>query len=161
MQNAAQNTHTNKDSPLTLSRFQSHKEKRSSMIVAQVIVSESELAKVIPNYSSSIETDNPHRFKAILWELGMDVDKGFQRQDSLWHRNRLNEVVLCSRWVGDSRLDDEWINSGYASKEAKDKYSGSKILEDLYRERSATQDTQDYLESRDKYAVVDTSVWID
>lgn len=161
MQTAAQNTKQNKDSPLSLSRFQAHREKRSSMIVAQVIISESELAKVIPNYTSEFEASDPYKFRSLLWSLGMDVDKGFQRQDYMQHRNRLNEVVLCSRWVGESRIDTEWIESGYASTEAKDKYSGSRMLEDLYRAKSATLDIQDYLESRDKYSVIDTSVWID
>lgn len=131
------------------------------MIVAQVIISESELAKVIPDYTAEFETDNPYKFRSLLWDLGMDVDKGFQRQDYLKHRNRLNEVVICSRWVGEERIDTEWVNSGYASIEAKDKYSGSRMLEDLYRAKSATVDIQDYLEDRDKYAVIDTSVWID
>lgn len=146
---------------LNLSRFQAHKEKRSSMIVAQVIISESELIKVLPKYSAAMETEEPSRFADILWQLGLDTNRPYQRQDAIKHRNRLNEVVICSRWVGDSRQDEAWINSGYASKEAIDKYSGSKILEDLYRERSATVDTQEYLESRDKYAVIDESVWMD
>lgn len=156
MQNTTQSNKNH--SKLSLDKV---REKRSSMIIAQVIISESEISKVNLGYTASFETENPHSFRTILWELGMDADKGYQRQDAIWHRNRLNEVVLCSRWIGQERQDEEWINSGYASKEAKDKYSGSKILEDLYRERSATQDTQDYLESRDKYAVIDETQWID
>jgi len=144
---------------LTLTRFQSHKVKQNSMIVANVIISESELIKVLPDYSASLETDNPKEFLNILWQLGIDTSKRIERQDGIKHRNRLNEVSFCSRWVGEERQDEAWITSGYASKEAKDKYSGSKILEDLYRERSATVDTQEYLESRDKYAVVDETVW--
>lgn len=143
----------------TLTRFQAHKEKRSSMIIAQVIVSESELAQAIPDYSSSFETDDPFNFKKTLYGLGMDTALPYQRQDAIIHRNRLNQVVTCSRWVGESRQDAEWINSGYASREAIDKYSGSKILEDVYRSRSETTDTQEYLESRDKYSVIDESQW--
>lgn len=146
---------------LNLSRFHKHKEKRASMIVAQVIISESELVKVLPNYSATFETENPSDFADILWQLGMDTSLPYYRQDAIRHRNRLNEVVICSRWVGESRQDEPWITSGYASKEAIDKYSGSKILEDLYRERSATVDTQEYLESRDKYAVIDEAQWLE
>jgi len=146
---------------LNLSRFHAHKEKRASMIVAQVIISESELVKVLPNYSADMEEKDTSNFADILWQLGLDTNKPYQRQDGIKHRNRLNEVVLCSRWIGDERQDEAWIKSGYASKAAIDKYSGSKILEDLYRERSATVDTQEYLESRDKYAVIDESVWMD
>jgi hypothetical protein len=84
----------------------------------------------------------------------MDIDKPVLRQDGLQHRNRLNEVVVCSRWVGEERLDEAWLYSGYASREAIDKASGSKILEDLYRSRYLTQDAQDSLEARDRYNVV-------
>lgn len=150
---------TKQKETLNLSRFQAHKEKRASMIVAQVIISESELIKVVPQYSSDMETSNAYKFQEMLYDLGLDIEKSYQRQDAIRHRNRLNEIVICSRWIGEERQDDDWIKSGYASKEAVDKYSGSKILEDIYRERSATVDTQEYLESRDKYTVVDESQW--
>lgn len=161
MQNNMQKQDENTKEPLALNRYQLHKEKRSSMIIAQVIISESELIKVLPGYTASYESDNPKGFAMTLWQLGADTDKRIERQDAIWHRNRLNETVMCSRWVCEERQDSAWITSGYASKEAKDKYSGSKILEDLYRERSATVDTQEYLESRDKYTVVDESVWME
>lgn len=153
-------TKLTKEDPLNLTRFQELKEKRASAIVAQVIVSESELDMIIPNYTSDYEDTHKVDFLEVLFNLGMDISKGYNRQDNLMHRNRLNKIVICNRWVGESRIDPEWINSGYASREAKDKYCGSKILEDLYRERNETRDTQDYLEGRDKYAVVDESLWI-
>jgi hypothetical protein len=149
----------NKDQPLGLTRFQEHKEKQSSSIVAQVIISESELAIVMQDYTSDFEAKYPVEFSCILFDLGIDTDKGYQRQDTLQHRNRLNQVVICSRFIGEERQDLAWISSGYASREAKDKYSGSKILEDLYREKSATVGVQEYLEARDRYAVIDESVW--
>lgn len=154
-------TNIKQKEPMNLSRFQAHKEKRASMIVAQVIISESELVKSLPNYSADMETKNTYKFQELLWDLGLDVEKQYTRQDTIRHRNRLNEIVICSRWVGEERQDNDWIKSGYASKEAIDKHSGSKILEDLYRERSATVDTQEYLESRDRYTVVDESQWND
>lgn len=123
---------------------------RPSSIVALCIISESEIAKVIPDYSYKLE-ENETKFKLFLYSLGMDISRPFQRQDGLQHRNRFNEIVVCSRWVGEERIDEEWINSKYASKEAKDKASGSRILEDLYRSRYLTEDGQALLEQRDKY----------
>lgn len=126
---------------------------RPSAIVALCIISESEIIKVLPNYSAAYEEDEEN-FKKFLYGLGMDVSKPFKRQDGLQHRNRFNEIVVCSRWVGEERIDSEWIASGYASKEAIDKASGSKILEDLYRSKYLTEDAQALLEARDKYSEV-------
>jgi hypothetical protein len=123
---------------------------RPSAIVALCIISESEIVKILPNYSCIYE-DDEERFKSFLFSIGMDVNKPYQRQDGLQHRNRFNEVVVCSRWVGEERIDSDWLKSGYASKEAIDKASGSKILEDLYRSKYLTEDTQALLEARDKY----------
>jgi hypothetical protein len=124
---------------------------RPNAIVALCIISESEIIRVMPNYSAEFEFKD-EEFKDFLYSLGMDVDKPYQRQDALQHRNRFNEIVVCSRWVGNSRLDEKWINSGHASREAIDKASGSKLTEDLYRARYETEDAQAMLESRDRYA---------
>lgn len=126
---------------------------RPSAIVALCIISESEITKVIPNYSSDFENKETS-FKLFLYSLGMDVSKPYKRQDGLQHRNRFNEIVVCSRWVGEERIDSEWINSGYASKEALDKASGSRILEDIYRSKYLTEDAQALLEARDKYTTI-------
>lgn len=131
-----------------------------SQIVAQVIISESEIKKVIPEYTYKYEETNPDEFLKIMYDLGIDTKYNITRQDGLWHRNRLNEVVLCSRWVGEERLDEEWIKSGYASKEAIDKVTGNKILEDLYRSKNLTKDTQEVLESKDRYAIIDETLWL-
>jgi len=124
------------------------KQKRSSAIVAMVIVSESELAKVIPDYDYKLEQED--KFEEILRGLGMDTSKPYLRQDGLQHRNRFNEVVVCSRWIGYELTTEDWIKSGYASKEAIDKAAGSKILDDLYRTRYLTEDGQALLEARDR-----------
>lgn len=126
---------------------------RPSAIVALSIISESEIIKVMPNYSCEFE-NNQDEFKKFLFSLGMDTHKPFQRQDGLQHRNKFNEVVVCSRWVGEERIDSDWISTGYASKEAIDKASGSRILEDLYRSKYLTEDGQALLEARDKYSEV-------
>lgn len=126
---------------------------RPNAIVALCIISESEIVKVIPNYSSEFEYRD-EEFKDFLYSLGMNVDRPYQRQDGLQHRNRFNEIVVCSRWVGEERLDNAWIKSGYASRPAIDKASGSKLTEDIYRARYETEDAQALLESRDKYAKI-------
>lgn len=133
-----------------------NKEVKPNNIVALCIVSESELAAVIPNYSREYE-DLPE-FNKILFGLGMDTTKRIETQDALMHRNRLNQVVICRRYVGQERLDPEWITSGYASVEAKDKVSGSRLMEDIYRAKGLTQDAQDRLEARDVYNVIDESL---
>lgn len=123
---------------------------KPNSIVALCIISESEIAKVIPDYSFHMETEES--FKELLHSLGMDIQKPYSRQDALQHRNRLNEIVICSRWVGEERTDEDWVNSGYASREAIDKASGSKILESLYREKGLTEDAQEAMRQRDRYA---------
>lgn len=123
-----------------------------NLIVAQLEISESEIIKVMPEYSSSMEADNPTKFKLMLYGLGMDISESYERQDAIQHRNRFGEVVTCSRWVGKERLDDKWIKSGYASKAAIDKSSGCRLLEDSYRSRQLTEDIQARLEERDARA---------
>jgi hypothetical protein len=130
---------------------------RPSLIVATVVVSESEIKKVIENFNA--DNYDTEKLKDILYQLGINTSEPVQRQDNLLHRNRLNEVVKCTRWLGNERQDTEWIESGYASREAKDKYSGNKILEDHYRMRMLTQDAQDILEERDRYSIIDESEW--
>jgi len=123
--------------------------KQPNLIVAQLEISESEIIKVLPDYDSNMETINPTKFKLMLYNLGMDISQHYERQDFIQHRNRFNEIVVCSRWVGQERLDNQWINSGYASRAAIDKSSGCKLLEDSYRMRSETEDVQDKLNNRD------------
>lgn len=120
-----------------------------SMIAAVEVVSESEIAMLYPKYNYHWEEERRDDFLAILFKLGIDTSKPFERQDGLQHRNRLNEVVTCSRWVGTSRLDHEWLNSGLATKEAKDKAQNSRMLDELYRSKGLTEDVQEMLESRD------------
>lgn len=137
----------------------SFKLSRESMIVATVIVSESEIKKVMPEFHKGLQRSDPYAFGNIMYMLGVDINKGVVHQEGLKHRNRLNEVVTCSRWVGQERQDDEWISSGYASREAIDKHSGNRILEDIYRAKMLTTDTQATLEERDKYSKIDESAW--
>lgn len=100
-------------------------------MTAVVVVSESELAKVINNWNTSAATDDVAWFTSVLHGMGIDTSKPVERQDDLLHRNRLDQVVQCTRWVGVERLDKEWLESGYASREAKNEASGSKMVRDL------------------------------
>ncbi len=54
-------------------------------------------------------------------------------------------------WFGSERLCEEWLNSGYASKEAKDKAKGSRLLDELYRSRGLTEDVLAAAEEKDKW----------
>lgn len=131
------------------------KKNKSNQIVALCIVSESELVIGYPDYSSSWETKANDKFYRILYDLGMDTTYPVYRQDGLMHRNKVNQIVICSRFIGNERQDEEWVTSGYASREAKDKYSGSRLLEDIYRSKNLTEDTQYQLEKRDYYRTPD------
>ena len=110
-----------------------------SRINATEIVSESEIFKLYPDYDARLEESDPDRLQNILFEFGLDIEKPIERQDGLQHRNRFNEVVVCSRWVGQSRLDEDWLKSGMASCEAKDKARSSRLLDDLYRQKGMTE----------------------
>ena len=106
--------------------------KPKSKITALVFVSASELAKVIPDFDYSMLEDNK-KLNDVLFSLGMDVLKPIEYQETIQHRNRFGEIVICDRWVGDERIDEDWIKSGYASQEAIDKSKGNNLLNDLYR----------------------------
>lgn len=109
------------------------------MIIALCIISASELAKVIPNFSyEMVEKDNVW-FNDLLYSLGMDTTAPIERQEVIQHKNRFNEVVICDRWVGYERTDHLWIRSGHASVEARDKATNNKLIEDLYRRKGLTE----------------------
>ena len=124
---------------------------KSSLICAVIHVSESEVVLLEPGYTSNLELTNPKKLEYLLYNLGLDVDQPYQRFDSIQHRNRLNEVVICSRWCGNERNDKDWLASGYASKAAKDRASNNAIVDDSYRQRHETVDAQYTLEQRDRY----------
>ena len=82
---------------------------------------------------------NPNPFNDLLYSLGMETSKGFEMQEAVQHRNRLNKVVTCTRWIGNERTDEAWVRSGYASLSAIDKAKGNVLLIDLYRERGQVE----------------------
>ncbi len=122
----------------------------SSKILALVYVSSSEIAKVIPDWDEVKAMEDPAMFNLMLFELGIDPKFPIEHQLNFQHRNRFDEVVICSRWVGHERQDKEWINSGYASKEAVDKAKNSRMLDSSYRSRACTIDVQEMREEKDR-----------
>lgn len=122
----------------------------SSKILALVYISSSEINKIIPGWDESFCTEHSTLFSEMLRELGMDTSKPIEQQENLQHRNRFDEVVICTRWVGHERSDAEWIKSGYASQEALDRNKNSRLLDSSYRNRLLTIDAQEMLEGKDR-----------
>lgn len=106
---------------------------RYNGIHAFVIVSESELALVKPDYTTDWADSNPEELKEYLFELGCDINKLIEIQEGLIHRNRMNKVVQCRRYACFERQDKDWLYSGYASREAINKASGNKLIRDMNR----------------------------
>lgn len=109
-----------------------------SSIIALVYISLSELQTVDRKYTEDWADNSEQELLGVLRGLGIDVDQSVERQ-VVEHRNRFGNLITGSRWVGNERLDKEWIESGYASQEAKDKAGGSKLVFDLYRLRGMTE----------------------
>lgn len=128
-----------------------NKQVQPNMIAAYCIVSESDINYAVHDYHSNWEFKQQDKLKNILHNFGMDINRVIEVQRNLRHVNRQNQVVQCNRFVGFERLDEEWLSSGNASREAQDKASGNKMVEDRYRMRGLTEDVQAVMESKDKY----------
>lgn len=103
-------------------------------IIANVCISLSEVQKVHPEFDEHNITD-PTVFEAlkeIMYSVGMDTKFEIMKQ-RVQHRNRFNEVVNCTRFMGQERTDKEWLVSGLASDEASNIASGSLLVADLHR----------------------------
>ena len=109
-----------------------------SSIIALVYISQSELWTVNPMYTEEWVQNNPQQLEPVLYGLGLDVNQPYEVQFNT-HRNRFGNIDTCSRWVGNSRLDDEWILSSYASEEAVAKKQGNGLVKDLYSMRGMTE----------------------
>lgn len=105
-----------------------------SSIIALVYISQSELWTINPMYTEEWVQNNPQQLEQVLYDLGLDVNQPYEVQLNT-HRNRFGNINSCTRWVGNERLDQGWIESGYSSQSAVDKASGSKLVADLYRLR--------------------------
>lgn len=130
------------------------KQESFSEIVAYVYVSESEVIKLAPDYTAKWEEQNLEQLEQILYSFGLNTKQRYRRYDGLPHRNRFGEVVVCSRWVGNERADKEWLDSGFASREAIDRSKNNKLLDNLYAQRGLTHSVQAVLEQRDSYEQV-------
>lgn len=131
------------------------------MIATPIHISESEIVAVYPEYQASWLEDNIDDLKSVLFDLGMDTNQHFEVQPVTQHRNRLGKVVTCARYVGEERLDIDWLKSGMASREAKDKAKNSQMLDDLYRMKGLTIDAQLAMEKRDMYKTLEEEEKID
>ena len=108
-------------------------------IIAIVSVSLSELEVLHKGISTKWTEENKEEFKSMLYSVGLDTDKPYEVQENLPHRNRLNKVVQCNRWMGNERTDAAWITSGYASFAAIDKAKNSYLINDMYRQRGLVE----------------------
>lgn len=127
---------------------------KPNMIAAYCIVSEVEIHALDNSYECSwFEATHPNYNKLLnlLYDLGINTDEYIELQPVVQHRNRMGDIVTCGRYVGTERIDSLWINSGFASREAIDKASGSKLLEGLYRMKGLTVDAQLAMEYKDRY----------
>lgn len=105
------------------------------MIIALKIVSAYDIAKVFPSFTYNYVKTNPKEFQDILYQFGMDINRMYEIQENVQHKTIDGTVVQGDRYVGDERTDPEWLSSKWASRESKDKASGSKLLNDLYRQK--------------------------
>ena len=102
-------------------------------IAAISYVSLSEIQTVANWVTEEFIEENPDIFKKMLFDLGMDVYNYPWEVQNVTHRNRFGNIITCPRYVGNERVDSEWVNSPYSSIEARDKSLNNKILNDLYR----------------------------
>lgn len=101
-------------------------------IVALEYVSLAEIQFCCPDVTEEmLQTDTGLLYK-LLHALGIDTNNPIDEQYNT-HRTKMNTVVTTKRWVGNSRLDREWLDSGMASPEAIDKASGNRLMIDIYR----------------------------
>jgi hypothetical protein len=106
---------------------------KTSGIIAICIVSAMDVHEVKKDFNYDWAEKNPKEFNELLWQFGGETTGFIEIQKDVTHRTRLNRLVTCDRYVMNERFDKEWVESGYASQEAKDKASGSSLLNDLYR----------------------------
>lgn len=109
-----------------------------SRIIALVYISLSELQTVEPRYTLEWADSSEKELLDVLHGLGMDINQSVECQ-VVEHRNRFGNLITCPRWVGQSRIDKEWIESGHASQEAIDRSLNNKMITDLYRMRGMTE----------------------
>jgi len=108
-------------------------------IAAFEAISLSELQTVMPWLIEEWIDENPDTLNEMLFDLGLDVYNFPVDKQYCTHRNRFGNIITTWRWVCNSRLDKAWIDSPYASKAAKDKAIGNRLLVDCYRLRGEVE----------------------
>lgn len=108
-------------------------------IAAISYISLSEIQTTAPWVTQEFIEENKEVFERMLYDLGMDVYNYPHEVQDVTHRNRFGNIITCPRYVGNERIDQEWLESGYSSVAAKDKARGSKILTDCYRLRGEVE----------------------
>lgn len=107
-------------------------------IAALLYVSLSELQTANPDLTEEWSNSKPKELETVLHGMGMNIKTAVEKQE-VTHRNRFGNIITCPRWVGNERVDKEWLESGYASQEAKDKSLNNSMLTDLYRLRGCVE----------------------
>lgn len=107
-------------------------------IAAICYISLSEIQTVAPWINQDFISNNKDIFDRMLYDLGMDLQIPYEVQD-VTHRNKFGNVITCQRYVGNERVDKDWVGSGYCSVEARDKSLNNSLLTDLYRQKGMTE----------------------
>ena len=108
-------------------------------IAAHSVISLTEILTVAPQMTKEFFDANPEVLRETLYNLGIESYNLPVEEQFVQHRNRFGNVVTDWRWVGDERIDADWCQSGHASKAAKDKASGNRLLVDVYRMRGEVE----------------------
>ena len=76
--------------------------------IKDIVISMSEIIIVAKQEGLPIVTYDD--LKDLLWLMGMDIDyrRGFENR-FVEHRNRMGDVVTCTRFWGMERTDDDYL----------------------------------------------------
>lgn len=74
--------------------------------------------KQIPEFRIALMRQDAEEFKRILYENGLDIEKGYNVSKSLHRMRTSNQLYNGFRVDSTERTDKEWIASGAASLEA-------------------------------------------
>ena len=108
-------------------------------IAAISYISLSEIQTVANWVTEEFIEENPEVFKKMLFDLGMDVYNYPWEVQNVIHRNRFGNTITCPRYVGNERIDKEWVSGPYSSVEARDKSLNNSILTDIYRSKGMVE----------------------
>lgn len=78
----------------------------------------SDLAK-IPSAVKIMQTDSKEEVDNLLYQYGYDIKVGYEIEDKYHRSLTSNEVVFGPYIMGYERQDQDWLDSGFASMEAR------------------------------------------